>query len=271
MEKLDLNRFDEKTKNFILELKDVLTNQDPSRVEEHLELAKRAPSGIYDDWYLESPATSSLIMYGEVGLDALYRLSIIDAPVSGKFLAPRILLCNALRISRIPVNEANLAQTYLDDSVFETLIKKIKTNCEELRLSKLAQSMLEKVIQHFMVNPSYAHDLGYLFDMTIIFDQEKRKLANDLLLQIIAKNTVVNNENLEEIRHQQGLLITYRRNLRHLLQQAALHGGEVYSPLPIINQIGEQRTNINKTKEILRNLGEQVIDYPNEELTFNSY
>lgn len=264
MEKLDLNRFDEKTRKFILELRDILTNQDMGRVEEHLELAKRAPNRIYDDMYLESPAASSLLMYGEAGLDALYRLSITDALASGTILAPRLILCNVLGNSRIPLSDVNLAQTYIDDKVFETLIKKIKTNCEEHRLSKFAQTMLEKVVQHYVGDESGTYGLGYLFDMTLLFSQEERKLANDLLFQIIARMKTENNENLEEIRHQQELLITYRRNLRHLLQQAALHGGEIYAPVSIMNQISDQRTNLKRTKEILRDFGEQVVDYHGE-------
>jgi len=58
--------------------------------------------------------------------------------------------------------------------------------------------------------------------------------------------------------------MTYRRNLRHLLQQAALYGGEIYTPLSVMNQINDQRINLKNTKETLRNLGENVIDYADE-------
>ncbi len=68
----------------------------------------------------------------------------------------------------------------------------------------------------------------------------------------------------EEIRHQQTLLNTYRRNLTHFVRQAASYGGEDAAPIHISNNLDDTRANINRIKGILLGWGVQVDDLPDE-------
>jgi DNA anti-recombination protein RmuC len=68
----------------------------------------------------------------------------------------------------------------------------------------------------------------------------------------------------EDISHQQELLNIYRTNLKHLLLQVARYGGEVVSPLPVINDINQTRDNISRIKELLRSNGVSVDDHPDD-------
>ena len=69
----------------------------------------------------------------------------------------------------------------------------------------------------------------------------------------------------ETIIHQQQLLETYRRNLRHLLVQAAQYGGEASAPLDVSNNSHRARAHIRQTKTTLRASGVEVADHPNDE------
>jgi hypothetical protein len=67
----------------------------------------------------------------------------------------------------------------------------------------------------------------------------------------------------EDVKHQQTLLTTYRRNLAHYLrQQAAL--GEAYAPPAILNGILEAQSNIQRIKQILRGWNILVEDHPDD-------
>jgi hypothetical protein len=68
----------------------------------------------------------------------------------------------------------------------------------------------------------------------------------------------------EDIRHQQTLLNTYRRNLTHLVRQAASFGSEDAAPLHIVNSLDDTRTNIRRIKGILRGWGVIIDDLPDE-------
>src|SRR6266498_6056956 len=69
----------------------------------------------------------------------------------------------------------------------------------------------------------------------------------------------------ETIVHQQELLETYRRNLRHLLAQAAQYGGEAAAPLVVSNSTHEARMHIRQIKTTLRASGVAVTDHANDE------
>lgn len=71
--------------------------------------------------------------------------------------------------------------------------------------------------------------------------------------------------NPDDIKHQHTLLTTYRRNLAHLVNQAAQYGGEVFAPPIVVNSIGEARDNIRRIKRILRDSGVSVVDETNDE------
>jgi len=69
----------------------------------------------------------------------------------------------------------------------------------------------------------------------------------------------------ETIEHYRKLLEIYRRNLHHLLEQIALHGGMPGIPLDILNNLQRTREDIRQTKEILRANGVAVADQPGDE------
>jgi hypothetical protein len=64
---------------------------------------------------------------------------------------------------------------------------------------------------------------------------------------------------------QQELLATYRRTLRHLLDQAAQYGGEPFAPPATANGLYQAREQIHDLKEFLRQQGAEVEDLPGEE------
>lgn len=66
----------------------------------------------------------------------------------------------------------------------------------------------------------------------------------------------------EMVTHQQELLATYRRNVRHLVAQAAIYGGESAAPLAVINSIHENRKHIQQIKAVLRDKGINISDHP---------
>jgi predicted ATPase len=70
----------------------------------------------------------------------------------------------------------------------------------------------------------------------------------------------------EGIEQQQQLLATYRRNVAHLLMQAAQSGGESFAPIPVANGLREARQIIHRIKSILRTNYVDVIDHPDDEL-----
>jgi DNA polymerase III delta prime subunit len=67
------------------------------------------------------------------------------------------------------------------------------------------------------------------------------------------------------INQQLELLATYRRTLRHLLQQAAQFGGEVFAPPHTVNGIAEARAAVARIKGELRAAGVTVEDASEDE------
>jgi hypothetical protein len=72
----------------------------------------------------------------------------------------------------------------------------------------------------------------------------------------------------ETISQQIALLEIQRRNLGHLLRQAALYGGEITAPLAVANGVYEARASISKIKIALRaagmTVGDQSADEPDD-------
>jgi hypothetical protein len=69
----------------------------------------------------------------------------------------------------------------------------------------------------------------------------------------------------DEVDNQQQLLAIYRRNLQHLLRQAAEYGGEDSAPLEVMNNIADVRGSIQELKQALRAAGVAVEDRPGEQ------
>jgi hypothetical protein len=70
--------------------------------------------------------------------------------------------------------------------------------------------------------------------------------------------------NLEDINHQKAQLEIYRKNLRHLLTQAAKYGGEDAAPLIIMNDIDGARDNIRRIKATLSRNNVSFEDNPED-------
>jgi len=75
----------------------------------------------------------------------------------------------------------------------------------------------------------------------------------------------------ETIANQQSLLETYRRNLRHLLNQVAQYGGASTAPLSVINSLYETHKNIQHIKGTLRSNGISVDDQPYEDIPLHVF
>src|SRR5258707_1250227 len=69
----------------------------------------------------------------------------------------------------------------------------------------------------------------------------------------------------ETIEHYQKMLGIYSRNLHHLLEQVALHGGMSSIPHDILNNLQRTRADIRHAKEILRANGVTVSDQPGDQ------
>lgn len=69
---------------------------------------------------------------------------------------------------------------------------------------------------------------------------------------------------MDEIRHQQGLLAQYRRNLKQLLIQAGQYGSVELAPQVTQNSINSTRENIARIKQILHNWRVAVDDNPDD-------
>lgn len=69
----------------------------------------------------------------------------------------------------------------------------------------------------------------------------------------------------QETTQLQKLLNTHRRNLAHLLQTAAAHGGERFAPVHIVNGIYEARQQIHQIKEMLRHHDIEVDDWSTDQ------
>jgi len=60
---------------------------------------------------------------------------------------------------------------------------------------------------------------------------------------------MTNDQSPDALRQQ---LATFRSNLNTLLLQAAQYGGELFAPLPLVNQLAAQRDSIKQLEEVLR-------------------
>lgn len=99
----------------------------------------------------------------------------------------------------------------------------------------------------------------------LLRDLQETEILLDTEQSLIIKSEVSTMPNQDDIKHQQELLSIHQRNLAHLVNQAAQHGGEPFAPPIIMNSIGEARDNIRRIKKVLRDYGVPVADGANEE------
>jgi hypothetical protein len=77
--------------------------------------------------------------------------------------------------------------------------------------------------------------------------------------------------NQEDIDHQKKLLAIYRKNLRHLLEQAARDGGEEHIDVKLANEINDTRDKIRHIEATLRDWGVSDEDLSDDETPPNPY
>ena len=158
IEKLDLSKWKEKERQFVLDLADVLTNPSPKRILEHVDLARRAPSGIYDDFYLEMPSIYSLVIYGETGIRELLELGL-----EGEYWVPHILISVALSRWNEICGILRFTQAYLEDDAYENLQNSVTSLSTQQHLPAYAESALTSIVHAFLSDPEQRHKLVAIF------------------------------------------------------------------------------------------------------------
>lgn len=186
IEKLDLSKWQEKERQFVLDLADVLTNPSPERIQEHVDLARRAPSGVYDDWYLEMPSMYSLVRYGEAGIQALLELGL-----DGEYWVPHILVSVTLsrwnEISEI----LRFTQAYLEDEAYENLQNSIARLSDQQHLPAYAESALTSIVHAFLADPEQRHKLvGIFMSSEMAKGRESGPSGIDIVLKAISRGTL---------------------------------------------------------------------------------
>lgn len=196
--KLDLSKWDKKDQVYVEELKAVLEAQDFNLVDKHITLAMKAPRGIQDDFHLEEPATYTLLAYGSIGLEALYKLSLSDPRASGRYDAPRALLTAALKTPHIAIQHMWLCHRYIDDKSFENLVKKIEENCSSQDLAKEARRYISRIVRFFISEPDYHYELGNLIMKAefLFSDKDEKKKAISFIMELIAEGSLNINEEI---------------------------------------------------------------------------
>ncbi len=187
MEKLDLTKFNEKLRNYALEIINIYENFSFSNLKQHVSLVKKAPTGIYDSEYFEYPAVYSLLAYGIEGLDALYELSLCGHSVSGYWISSDALMVAAIQKSDIAISNIFLTQTYINDESFCKLIAIVQKNCKDKEISDYAKYLLSKLINTYISNPDHRNELGKILIKTEIALGKSCEEGRNLIIEYISK------------------------------------------------------------------------------------
>lgn len=198
IQKLDLTKWREKERQFVLDLADVLTNWGPERIREHMELAKRAPSGVYDDWYLDMPSVYSLVRYGETGIHALMELGLED-----NYWVPHILAAVALSHWSKIRETLRYTQAYLEDEAYEDLQRSLENVSNDQTLAKSAEIALTNIIHAFLADRDQRHKLVGIFTSTEMAKSCAGALSGiDLVIKAISKGTLrISEPRCNELEH----------------------------------------------------------------------
>lgn len=192
MEKLDLNKLDDEVRNFALRFIDVLKAQDPSRIEEHFELARTSPSGIYDDQYFAVPSAFTLLTYGKPGLDYLYELAKLSS--YGSLWAPEALMAVALRLSKPISGSIIWIKSYLDEEYSQRVIHSIETHCSNDENVDHAKYLLFKLIGFWASDSSHHLKLASLFASSSLFFKNGKGFS--LIIELLVRSTIRINDEL---------------------------------------------------------------------------
>ena len=186
IEKLDLSKWKEKERQFVLDLADVLTNPSPKRIQEHVDLARRAPSGIYDDFYLEMPSIYSLVIYGETGIRELLELGL-----EGEYWVPHILISVALSRWNEICGILRFTQAYLEDDAYENLQNSVISLSTQQHLPAYAESALTSIVHAFLSDPEQRHKLVAIFMSSKMAKRgDDGPSGIDIVLKAISRGTL---------------------------------------------------------------------------------
>lgn len=186
IQKLDLSKWQEKERQFVLDLADVLTNPSPERIEEHVNLARRAPSGVCDDFYLEMPSMYSLVRYGEAGIQVLMELGL-----EGEYWVPHILVSVTLSRWNEIGEILRFTQAYLEDEAYENLQDSITRLSEQQHLPAYAESALTSIVHAFLSDPEQRHKLvGILMSSEMTKRRDTGPSGIDIVLKAISRGTL---------------------------------------------------------------------------------
>lgn len=185
--KLDLSTWDKDKRQFVLDLADVMTYGGSERLKEHVDLIRRAPSGIYDDWYLEMPSVYSLLKYGEDGIRALLELGL-----EGEYWAPHILVAVILSDFDAVQQILRFTQAYLEDDAYDRLIGGIENTLKKGVLALAAEKALTTIVHTFLADPDQRHNLGTLIMSVDIVSPQRKGSSSviDLILKTIGRGTL---------------------------------------------------------------------------------
>ena len=187
---LDLKGFDKQRQGFIQALHDILSNHNPTRLEEHVELAMRAPSHYPDDLYLEWPAALSLIEYGAPGVAALYRLATAER-ASGTHPAEIALIATSMGRADVLLPFIANAKVYLGDEQYNAMEERMTQAISDPTVQEEAKRRLEALIRHFVVDPVGMISLGTLLtSSTLLFSGTDSGGAAGAILGSIAKSSL---------------------------------------------------------------------------------
>lgn len=186
IEKFDLSKWKEKERQFVLDLADVLTNPSPERIQEHVDLARRAPSGIYDDFYLERPSIYSLVIYGETGIRVLLELGL-----EGEYWVPHILVSVALSRWNEICGILSFTQAYLEDDAYENLQNSVTSLSDQQHLPSYAESALTSIVHAFLSDPEQRHKLvGIFMSSKMAKRGDSGPSGIDIVLKAISRGTL---------------------------------------------------------------------------------
>jgi hypothetical protein len=194
VEPLDLSKFPEKDRLAFEAVRDLLTQLNPTRVEEHRALVLKLPDGIGDFEHFVEPAAHALLAYGSAGLEALYRCSI-DDPIACGHVTGRVLLKVALQREETLLGHVFLAQRYLSREAYERLCGAVVAASNNGELAAEAKRYISKLIAHYASDPRNRPHLPMVLGALTSFEG-KDSPASELVWGLMASATLQISEEL---------------------------------------------------------------------------
>ena len=150
---LDFSKWDEKLRQTIEQLRDLMTNRDPTRIQEHRDILPTIPNGLGDAEHLGNPAHFALLAYGRDGLAALYETAIGDQFEAG-FWSGKVLASAAVQDEEAAENGVFLSQRYLSRDAYENLRSAVLATIRDNQLASEAKRYVSKMLTHYAADSS---------------------------------------------------------------------------------------------------------------------